>query len=123
VAQFCFLNGEEVRGLIRSEKPDVVLTHGPLVLIAKAVKGVPTISIVHGTYANEVRWMWRHPIFGLERTKYITSIYVTYYFDMTLYRYITKLGDVYLVAVSKNTKRARRSWRRAKQGVFDFEWR
>jgi hypothetical protein len=59
---------------------------------------LPIVSIVHGTYANEVKWMWNHPVFGVERIKYISSIYATHKFDMTLYRLFTKLGNVYLVA-------------------------
>ena len=82
-----------------------MLTHGPLAVIAKTIRSIPVISVIHGTYANEVRWMLFHPIFGLERVRYTTSIYTTYHFDMMLYRYITKLSNVYLVAVSKNTRR------------------
>jgi len=87
------------------EKPDIILTHGPLVIIAKTVQNVLVISIVHGTYANEIKWMWYHPIFGLDIVKYIAGIYTTHRLDMVLYRRIMGLDNVYLVAVSKNTKR------------------
>jgi glycosyltransferase involved in cell wall biosynthesis len=103
--QFYVYNNEAIKDIVRQEKPDVILTHGPLVIIAKAVHEVPTVSIIHGTYANEVKWMWYHPVFGIERIKYITSIYTTYRFDMALYRYITRLGNVHLLAVSKNTRK------------------
>jgi len=103
--QFYVYNNETIKDLVRQEKPDVILTHGPLVIIAKAVHGVPIVSVIHGTYANEVKWMWYHPVFGLERIRYITSIYTTYQFDMALYRYITRLGNVHLLAVSKNTRK------------------
>jgi glycosyltransferase involved in cell wall biosynthesis len=105
VVEFYALNIEAIKNIISREKPDVILTHGPSVIIAKAIHKVPIVSIVHGTYANEIKWMWNHPIFGVERVKYISSIYATYRFDMALYRLFTKLGNAYLVAVSKNTRR------------------
>jgi len=103
--QFYILNRERIRNIVRLEKPDVILTHGPLALIAKDVYDVPLVSIVHGTYANEVRWMWSHPIFSFERTRYVTGIYATHRLDTMIYRYVAKLDNVHLVAVSKNTKR------------------
>jgi glycosyltransferase involved in cell wall biosynthesis len=103
--EFYILNSGIIRDLIDREKPDAILTHGPLVIIARATRVIPTVSIVHGTYANEVKWMWNHPIFGVKRIKYISSIYATHKFDMTLYRLFAKQDNVYLVAVSRNTRR------------------
>jgi len=103
--EFYILNTGIIRDLIDREKPDAILTHGPLVIIARAIREIPTVSIVHGTYANEVKWMWNHPIFGVERIKYISSIYATHKFDMTLYKLFTQRDNVYLVAVSRNTRR------------------
>jgi len=105
VIQFYVYNNETIKDIVRQEKPDVILTHGPLVIIARAVHEVPIVSVIHGTYANEVKWMWYHPVFGLERIRYITGIYTSYRFDMALYRYITRLGNVHLLAVSKNTRK------------------
>jgi len=101
--EFYILNIGIIKDLIDREKPDVILTHGPLAIIAKAIHEVPIVSIVHGTYANEVKWMWNHPIFGVDRTKYIASIYTTYKFDTALYKLLTRTGNVYLVPVSRNT--------------------
>jgi glycosyltransferase involved in cell wall biosynthesis len=103
--EFYVLNIGIIKDLIDHEKPDVILTHGPLVIIARAIHDIPIVSVIHGTYANEVRWVWNHPIFGVERTKYIMGIYTTYRFDMTLYKVLTRSGNVYLVAVSRNTRR------------------
>ena len=105
ITGFYTLNNGIIRDLIDREKPDAILTHGPLVIIAKAIREIPIVSIVHGTYANEVKWMWNHPIFGIERIKYISSIYATYKFDMSLYKSLTRSGNVHLVAVSRNTRR------------------
>jgi len=103
--QYYIFNHRKIEEIVKLEKPDIVLTHGPLAVIAKTIRNIPVISVIHGTYANEVRWMLFHPIFGLERVRYTTSIYTTYHFDMVLYRYIAKLSSVHLVAVSKNTRR------------------
>jgi glycosyltransferase involved in cell wall biosynthesis len=103
--EFYILNTGIIRDLIYREKPGAILTHGPLVIIARDIREIPTVSIVHGTYANEVKWMWNHPIFGVKRIKYISSIYATHKFDMTLYRLFSKQDNVYLVAVSRNTRK------------------
>jgi glycosyltransferase involved in cell wall biosynthesis len=105
VIQFYGFNKKKIEEIIKLERPEIVVTHGPLVAIAKVICNIPVISIVHGTYANEVRWMWYHPIFGLDRVRYLTGIYASYHLDMTLYKYIAKLNNVYLVAVSRNTKK------------------
>jgi glycosyltransferase involved in cell wall biosynthesis len=105
VLEFYVLNIEAIKDIINHEKPDVILTHGPLVIIAKTTHEIPIVSVVHGTYANEVKQMWNHPILGVERVKYILGIYTIYKFDTTLYRLFTKLNNVYLVAVSRNTRR------------------
>jgi len=103
--QFFVLNREAIKRIVEREKPDVVLTHGPLIAIASTIHNIPVVSVVHGTYFNEVKWMWYHPIFGFDRIRYTMSIYTTYRFDMALYKYITRLKNVYLVAVSKNTRK------------------
>jgi len=102
--EFYTLNNGIIKDLIDHEKPDIIITHGPLAIIAKAIREVPIVSVVHGTYTNEVKWMWDHPIFGVERVKYISGIYATHKLDMTLYRLFTRLGNAYLVAVSRNTR-------------------
>jgi glycosyltransferase involved in cell wall biosynthesis len=103
--QFYDLNINAIKDIVKKEKPDIILTHGPLIIVAKSIHSIPIVSVVHGTYANEVKWMWNHPIFGVERVKYISGIYAIHKSDMTLYRLFTRLGNVYLVAVSRNTRR------------------
>jgi glycosyltransferase involved in cell wall biosynthesis len=103
--QFYTLNINAIKDIVKKEKPDIILTHGPLIIMVKSIHSIPIISVIHGTYANEVKWMWNHPIFGIERVKYILGIYTIHKFNMTLYRLFTKLGNAYLVAVSRNTRR------------------
>jgi len=102
---FYVFNRLRLKEIVKEVKPDVILTHGNTILISKDITNIPIISIIHGTYANEVKWMWYHPIFGFDRIRYTMSIYATYRFDMTLYKYITRLKNAYLVAVSKNTRK------------------
>jgi len=103
--QFYTSNINAIKDIVKKEKPDIILTHGPLVIMAKSIHNIPIASVVHGTYANEIKWMWSHPIFGIERIKYITSIYAIHKFDMSLYKLFTRLDNVYLIAVSRNTRR------------------
>jgi glycosyltransferase involved in cell wall biosynthesis len=103
--QFYTLNINAIKNIVKKEKPDIILTHGPLIIMTKSINTIPIVAIVHGTYANEVKWMRNHPISGIERIKYIASIYAVYKFDMALYNHYTRLSNAYLVAVSKNTRR------------------
>ena len=102
--QFYVFNCKKIEEIVKLERPDILLTHGPLVILAKAPRNLPTVSIIHGTYINEVKWMIHHPMSYLDKLKYILSIYTTNYFDIKLYKCITKLKNVYLVAVSKKTR-------------------
>ncbi|MGB9831382.1 MAG: glycosyltransferase family 4 protein, partial [Fervidicoccus fontis] len=103
---FRFHNQEMIGEVVATEKPDTVITHGPLIIALSRVSGTPIISVIHGTYANEVRYMRYHPMFGFDRVRYMTSIYTTFKFDMALYSHMTRRHrNLYLVAVSRNTKR------------------
>jgi glycosyltransferase involved in cell wall biosynthesis len=103
--QFYTLNINAIKNMVKKEKPDIILTHGPLIIMTRSINSIPIVAIVHGTYANEVKWMWNHPISGIERIKYIAGIYAAYKFDMALYNRYTRLSNAYLVAVSRNTRR------------------
>ncbi|MEM1510650.1 MAG: glycosyltransferase family 4 protein [Thermofilaceae archaeon] len=68
------INRRLIEKLLKRERIDVLLTHGPLAVVC--FKGnipsrVECYSIVHGTYANEVKWMKFHPISGLEKPNYM----------------------------------------------------
>ncbi|MEM3834136.1 glycosyltransferase family 4 protein [Pyrobaculum sp.] len=105
VPMFALLNKNIVEKIIRDVKPDIILTHGSLILLALLIKTkIPWFSVVHGTYFNELKYMWQHPIRGIEKLKYWLSIGTTYHEDMEIYRYVTKKRNIYLVAVSKRTR-------------------
>lgn len=103
---YLLINQGTLRWVLRQYKPDVVIAHGPLVL--QSMLSSPSflwIGIVHGTYFNEVKWMRHHPLRGIERISYVTSIASTYRRDMRLYRIVTRVKRAFLVAVSKATAR------------------
>jgi len=97
------LNKRLIFEVVKREKVDIVLTHGPLAHICLELD-IPCFSVVHGTYRNEIRWMRFHPMVFMEKLKYMMSIWSTYVYDMNLYRVVTGKGAV-LITVSRNTKK------------------
>ena len=66
---------------------------------------LPTLVVVHGTYLNETRYMWSHPIKGIERTKYITGILASQTIELLQLKLASAKRKLLVVAVSKNTKK------------------
>ncbi|MCR8501849.1 MAG: glycosyltransferase, partial [Crenarchaeota archaeon] len=100
------MNKRLIEGVLKREQVDVLLTHGPLAAVClegSIMSKVKCYSIVHGTYANEVRWMKLHPISGLEKLRYILGISLSHYHDMKLYSLLSLRG-VRFIAVSSKTK-------------------
>ncbi|MEM3326570.1 MAG: glycosyltransferase [Thermoproteus sp.] len=97
-------NVNTVKSLTKEEKVDIILTHGPLVVLCMYEGiNIPCFSVVHGTYGNEVRWMRYHPLRGFDKLRYMLSIALTYTHDMKLYSLATKKG-LKLIAVSERTR-------------------
>jgi hypothetical protein len=65
--------------IIGREKPDaIIIQPGWLSLVYRFIPdAVPTLVIVHGTYLNEIKYMWFHPIKGIERVRYIAGIFAS----------------------------------------------
>lgn len=103
---YIHLNKELVEKILRKENIDVLLTHGPLAIIylEKSIASkVKCYSVIHGTYANEVKWMKFHPISGLEKLKYMLGIKINHSHDMKLYNLLSR-RDVRFIAVSSKTR-------------------
>lgn len=99
-------NKSLVEDVLKTEHVDVLLTHGPLAALClkrDIMSRVKCYSVVHGTYANELKWMKFHPVFGLEKTVYTIGIKLSYFYDMRLYKLLSRLG-VKFIAVSSKTK-------------------
>ncbi|MEM1510604.1 MAG: glycosyltransferase [Thermofilaceae archaeon] len=100
------MNKRLIEGVLKREHVDVLLTHGPLAAVCfecDITSRVKCYSIVHGTYANEVKWMKLHPISGLEKLRYMLGISLSHYHDMKLYSLLSLRG-VRFIAVSSKTK-------------------
>lgn len=100
-------NKDLIEKFIYKYKPNVILTHGHLIMLRNLINYKKSIwvTIVHGTYANEILWMHNHPIYGIEKIKYIVGIELEFKHDMKIYRYITKkFPDTFIIAVSKKTR-------------------
>ena len=99
------LNRYELQYAIAQERPDLVLVHGPMISLGCLIRlDKPIVSIVHGTYHNEVRWMKYHPISGMHRVRYLASIGLTDQFDMRMYQHSSRLPNAFLVGVCDSTR-------------------
>lgn len=65
--------------IVNREKPDaIIIQPGWLSLVSNFMpKDVPILVVVHRTYLNEAKYMWFHPIKGIERLKYTAGILVS----------------------------------------------
>ncbi|MEM1718918.1 MAG: glycosyltransferase family 4 protein [Thermosphaera sp.] len=100
------MNKRLIEEVLKRERVDVLLTHGPLAAVClegSIASKVKCYSIVHGTYANEVKWMKLHPISGQEKLQYMLGIRLSHSYDMKLYGLLSRRG-VRFVAVSSKTK-------------------
>jgi len=104
--KYILLSQSRVKEIVKHEKPDaVIIQPGWLSLYSYFSQHVPTIIVVHGTYLNEIKYMWHHPIRGLERIKYITGIPLSQAIEVLQIKVASSREDVIIVAVSKNTKK------------------
>jgi len=100
------MNKRLIEEVLKREPVDVLLTHGPLAAVClegNIMSRVVCYSIVHGTYADEVRWMKFHPISGYEKLWYMLGISLSYSHDTKLYSLLSRRG-VRFIAVSSKTK-------------------
>ncbi|MEM4889589.1 MAG: glycosyltransferase family 4 protein [Thermosphaera sp.] len=100
------MNKRLIEEVLKREHVDVLLTHGPLAAVClegSIMSKVKCYSIVHGTRANEVKWMRFHPISGLEKLGYMLRVGLSHYHDMKLYSLLSRRGARF-IAVSSKTK-------------------
>jgi len=93
--------------IISREKPDaIIIQPGWLSLAYRFISNdVPTLVIIHGTYLNEIRYMWLHPIKGIERVKYITGILASQAIELLQLKLASTRRELLVVAVSSNTRK------------------
>ncbi|MCS7367598.1 MAG: glycosyltransferase family 4 protein [archaeon YNP-WB-062] len=104
--KYVLFTRNQIREIIKREKPDaMIIQPGWLSLYSYFLPLMPIIIIVHGTYLNEIRYMWHHPIRGLERTRYITGILLSQAIELLQLKIAALKNNTVIVAVSNNTKK------------------
>jgi len=93
--------------IISREKPDAIIVQpGWLSLVYRFIPNdVPTLVVIHGTYLNEIRYMWLHPIKGIERVRYITGILASQAIELLQLKLASTRRELLVVAVSSNTRK------------------
>jgi glycosyltransferase involved in cell wall biosynthesis len=93
--------------IINQVKPDaIIIQPGWLSLVSRLISDdIPILIVVHGTYLNEIKYMWLHPIKGIERVRYITGILASQAIEFLQLKLASTRRKLSVVAVSKNTKK------------------
>jgi glycosyltransferase involved in cell wall biosynthesis len=93
--------------IVDQVKPDaIIIQPGWLSLVSRLIPDdIPIFVVVHGTYLNEIKYMWLHPIKGIERTRYITGILASQAIELLQLKLALTRRKLLVVAVSKNTRK------------------
>jgi glycosyltransferase involved in cell wall biosynthesis len=93
--------------IVNREKPDaIIIQPGWLSLVSNFMpKDVPILVVVHGTYLNEAKYMWFHPIKGIERLRYTAGILASQTIELLQLKLASTRRNLLVVSVSKNTKK------------------
>jgi glycosyltransferase involved in cell wall biosynthesis len=96
-----------IKEIINQVKPDaIIIQPGWLSLVSYLIlSDIPMLVVVHGTYLNEIKHMWFHPIKGIERVRYITGILASQAIEFLQLKLASTRRKLSVVAVSKNTKK------------------
>jgi len=93
--------------IINQVKPDaIIIQPGWLSLVSYLIlSDIPMLVVVHGTYLNEIKYMWFHPIKGIERVRYIMGILALQAIELLQLKLASTRQKLLVVAVSKNTRK------------------
>jgi len=105
--EYVLAKREHIVEIVNREKPDaVIIQPGWLSLAYRFIPNdVPTLVVIHGTYLNEIKYMWFHPIKDIERTRYITGILALQAIELLQLKLALTRRKLLVVAVSKNTRK------------------
>jgi glycosyltransferase involved in cell wall biosynthesis len=105
--EYVLAKREHIVEIVNREKPDaVIIQPGWLSLVSRLIPGgIPILSVVHGTYLNEIKYMWFYPIKGVERARYIIGILASQAIEVAQLKLASARQKSLIVAVSKNTKK------------------
>jgi len=106
-AEYIPTRRKHITEIINQVKPDaIIIQPGWLSLVSRLIPDdIPMFVVVHGTYLNEIKYMWLHPIKGIERTRYITGILASQAVELLQLRLALTRRKLLVVAVSKNTRK------------------
>jgi len=93
--------------IINQVKPDaIIIQPGWLSLVSRLISdNIPVLIVVHGTYLNEIKYMWFHPIKGINRIRYITGILASQAIELLQLKLALTRQKLLVIAVSKNTRK------------------
>ena len=105
--EYILTRKKRITEIVNQVKPDVILIQpGWLSLISRLIPSdIPVLVVIHGTYLNEIRYMWLHPIKGTERVRYITGILASQAIELLQLKLASTRQKLLVVAVSKNTRK------------------
>jgi glycosyltransferase involved in cell wall biosynthesis len=105
--EYILVKRKHITEIINQVKPDaIIIQPGWLSLVSRLIPDdIPIFVVVHGTYLNEIKYMWLHPIKGIERTRYITGILASQAIELLQLKLALTRRKLLVVAVSKNTRK------------------
>jgi len=105
--KYILTKGKHITEIINQVKPDaIIIQPGWLSLVSCLIPGdIPILVVVHGTYLNEIKYMWLHPIKGTERVGYITGILASQAIELLQLKLALTRRKLLVIAVSKNTRK------------------
>jgi len=105
--EYIFARRKHIIEIINQVKPDAIIVQpGWLSLVSRLIlDDIPIFIVVHGTYLNEIKYMWLHPIKGIERVRYITGILASQAIELLQLKLALTRRKLLVVAVSKNTRK------------------
>jgi len=105
--EYILVKKRRLTEIVNREKPDaIIIQPGWLSLVSRFIPGdIPIFVVVHGTYLNEIKYMWLHPIKGIERTRYITGILASQAIELFQLKLALTRRKLLVIAISKNTRK------------------
>jgi len=105
--EYILLTKKHINEIVKRENPDAVIVQpGWLSLYSYFLpRNLPILIVVHGTYLNEIKYMWYHPIRGVVRLRYINGILLSQAIELFQLRMSILNQNATIIAVSKNTKK------------------
>jgi len=94
-----------VEEIVQHENPDAIMIQpGWLSLFSHFLSSIPTVVVVHGTYLNEIKYMWFHPLKGVEKVRYTMGILLSQAIETFQLKLASSKKDTTIVAVSRSAK-------------------